>query len=369
MANKAVMARDRLMAYLTDSGVDPATVNEMAVVADVALSLVAELGAEFNDRLPTFMTLDDYYRGVPPMPGSPDRLTEKYKELHQMSRSNWLALVVDVVNERLRIGSIASTGNPVQDKVAWNWWRANNMDGTSSQVHAAALKYGLCYVSVWPTGDVKRPLMMGESPLTCYVRYHHESGMATAALRVWQDGPCQRIYADLTLPGYQFHLVSDSECSSTTIAMSEVSPNRHIVTVDLSEVDWRFREDVLPVERNPLGEVPYVKMLTEPDLVGGYRSEIEGLTSTQDRISKTNFDRLMAQAFASFPRAWITGIDVPTDPKSGKPKEPFDAAVDRLWTIENEIPPNLRATSRPTPPTCRRWPRSRARRHITYWPA
>jgi len=93
---------------------------------------------------------------------------------------------------------------------------------------------------------------------------------------------------------------------------------------------------VVPFTVNPLGEVPYRRMLTKPDLTGGFSSELDGLYPIQDRIIRTNFDRLMAQSFASFPRAWVTGIDVPRDPKTGQPREPFDAAVDRLWTIENE---------------------------------
>src|SRR3982751_3364965 len=105
--------------------------------------------------------------------------------------------------------------------------------------------------------------------------------------------------------------------------------------MDVSDIQWQFRVDepnVTPLERNPLGVVPYVRMTTSPDLLGGYASELEGVIPIQDRIIRTIFDRLMAQSFTSFPRAWATGVDVPEDPATGKPREPFDAAVDRLWT-------------------------------------
>ena len=301
--------------------------------ARFVLETAHEMAQEFATLYPLWTTLDAYYRGNPPLPSDPQRLSKKYKELHAMSRSNWCGLVVDVVNERLQISSIASTSNPVQDKTAWQWWRANNMDGIAPQVHSAALKFGLCYVSVWPRrNDV--PLIMGESPMNCHVRFDPETGTPTAALRVWQDNLCGCVYADLIMERYMFRLTTDEvEMEQLPFEISALPTKA--VTVSLTDVKWHFRTDVPPVSVNPMGEVPYTRILTEPDLTGGYRSEIAGLIPIQDRINKTNFDRLLAQAFASFPRAWVTGIEVPTD-SNGRPKEPFDAAVDRLWTFESE---------------------------------
>lgn len=313
----------------------PEELDRLGEEAELVLELATELSTDFSMLYPRWVLLDQYYRGEPPMPTDPRRLTDKYRELLGMSRSNWCGLVVDVVNERLKIGSISSTQNPVQDKTAWSWWQTNNMDYVSPQIHSAALKFGLCYGSVWPSADPKVPKFMGESPMTCHVRWNAEADVAEAALRVWQDNVRHCVFADLTLPNYQFRLVSVDEVSQQ-LSVDYTNLPRHTVTVNLDQVRWTFRDDVPPVVRNRMGVVPYERFLTEPDLMGGYRSEIEGLIPIQDRIHKTNFDRLLAQSFASFPRAWITGIDVPTDPKTGKPREPFDAAVDRLWTIENE---------------------------------
>jgi len=324
-----------LVHHLLTTNMNPEEIEGLANRAGLVLGLATELSTDFALLYPRWQLLDAYYRGDPPLPRDPERLTAKYRELLEMSRSNWCGLVVDVVNERLKVGSISSTTNSVQDKTAWTWWQANNMDGLSPQIHAAALKFGLCYVSVWPTADPKRPKILGESPMTCYVRWNPELDIPEAALRVWQDNVCHCIYADLTLPDYQFRLVSQDNVTEQLMIDQTALP-RHAVTASLDQVKWGFRDDVDPVVRNKLGVVPYVRMLTEPDLIGGYKSEIEGLIPIQDRIIKTNFDRMLAQGFQSFQRAWITGIDVPTDPKTGKPKEPFDAAVDRLWTIENE---------------------------------
>lgn len=318
----------------TATGVDET--DRIMALAPVVLDLCADMAADYSALFPLWANADAYYRGDPPMPRQPDRLTRKYRELLDMSRSNWCALVVDVVNERLKIGAIQSTRNPVQDKNAWQWWQDNNMDGVSPQIHSAALRYGMCYVSVWPR-EGRSPRIMGEPPTMTHVRYNPETDEPFAAFRVWADYNCGCVHVDLTMVDYQFHLTAHD-------ALRDVVPEDvsalgiKVPTVDLTDLRWEFRVegDVVPFTVNPLGEVPYRRMLTKPDLTGGFSSELDGLYPIQDRIIRTNFDRLMAQSFASFPRAWVTGIDVPRDPKTGQPREPFDAAVDRLWTIENE---------------------------------
>jgi hypothetical protein len=329
----SLVARDQLADYLAGTSID---MDEAALLMDespMVLALAGEMANDFALLYPEWMRLDAYYRGCPPMPQEPKRLTRKFRELVEMSRSNWMGLVVDVVNERLIVGSISSTSNAVQDKKAWQWWNANNMDGKSAQIHNAALRYGLCYVAAWP--GVKDPIIRGEPPTTTHVRYNADTDEAQAAIRVWQDYHANSVNLDLTLPGYQFHLYARDAVLNEPALYDAAGLARKVITIDLTDVKWEFREDVAPVERNPMGVVPYVRMLTDPDLTGGYSSELSGLEPIQDRINKTNFDRLLAQSFQSFPRAWATGVETPIGP-NGKPVEPFDAAVDRIWTFENE---------------------------------
>lgn len=330
----SLVSRDMLYDYL----VPRFDINEVSLLMDqesYVLEMCTSMATDFAIVYPEWIRLDAYYRGYPPMPQEPKRLTRKYRELVEMSRSNWCGLVVDVVNERLIVGSIQSTADSVQDKTAWKWWNTNNMDGVSPQIHCAALKYGICYVAVWPGS--KGPVIRGEPPTTTYVRYDADTDAPIAAIRVWQDMDMGAVHADLTLPDYQFHLTARDAVLNEPVIFDAAGLNRKAVTVDLQNVRWDFRleGDRPPVERNVMGRVPYVRMLTDPDLAGGYSSELSGLEPIQDRINKTNFDRLLAQSFQSFPRAYATGVETPLD-KNGKPIEPFDAAVDRFWTFENE---------------------------------
>lgn len=330
-----------LIDYLLTTSMPATQIEEVGVQGALALGLAHDLCVDFGNLQPRYLELEDYYSGEPPLPREPERLTVEYRSLLLMARSNWCQLVVDVVNERLKIGSVGSTTNPNQDPVAWKWWQRNNMDGVSPQIHTAALKFGVCYVSVWPTiGGINdgSPRIMGESPLSAYVRFDPESGAPVAAIRLWMGCCDDRIYADVTLPDFQFRLVSNAKTTPQvqTQLRGGLIP-RHMITINPSTVEWTFRDpmDAAPVVVNAMGVVPYVAMYTMPDLVGGYRSEIESILPIQDRINKTNFDRLVTQEFAAFPQRAIAGIDEFRDPVTGEVKLPFDAAVDRVWTATN----------------------------------
>ena len=319
---------------LTNTSIPLYDISQIDARGAEALMLAQEMVLEFAECYPRFELLEAYYDGNPPLPRSPERLTTKYRELLEMGRSNWLGLVVDVVEERLQIGSIRSTAETVQDPTAWDWWQQNNMDGVSMQIHHAALKFGLCYVSCWPDGPNGAPKIMGESPLCCHARFDSETGEATVAIRIWKEQCCPEVaYLDLTLPDLQFRLVATD--LKPGVQYADPLGRTYIWGLDFAQAQWTFREDVEPVKVNPLGKVPYVRMRTMPDLMGGYRSEIEGLLPIQDRINKTNFDRLISQEFTAYPQRWATGIEVPVDPATNKPKEPFNAAQDRVWYAEH----------------------------------
>jgi hypothetical protein len=295
----------------------------------IVLSSAEELTRAYADVLPRYEVLNAYYRGDPPLPTTPERMTAKYRNLLQLSRSNWCGLIVDVVDERLRIDAIRSSDEPVLDETLWGWWEANNMDLHSSEVHVEALKLGVCYLSVWPPSEPGGPpRYMGESPLSTYVRCDDVTHNPIEAIRIWRNSIDGRLYADYTTPEWQFKLVSADQVCDCVVAWNDYK----LSSVDLTGVQWQFRADTDAVLANRIGRVPYVVFVPRPDLLGGYHSEIEGLLPIQDRINQTTFDRMVTQEMTAFPQRWVTGIDIPTD-AAGNPREPFDAAVDRVWTL------------------------------------
>lgn len=303
------------------------------------LAAAQELTEEFASVMPRLSILDNYYRGHPPLPTNPERMTQKYKALVAMSVSNWASLVVDVVDERLQVKSVRSTEFPIRDEVAWSWWQANNLDSVSSQVHVEALKFGYAYVTVWsPSCEDCPPVILGESPMSAYATYDSATGECIEAIRIDFDRRLGRFVADYTTPDYQFGLISRGEVSRQSYMWGPYAGiGRPAVVWDYTALSWQFRAvDGVPMVRaNPLGQVPYIRLRTKPDLLGGFQSEMESILPIQDRIIQTTFDRLLTQEFAAFPQRWVTGLDVPVDPATGAPKEPWDAAVDRVWTSDD----------------------------------
>jgi hypothetical protein len=70
-------------------------------------------------------------------------------------------------------------------------------------------------------------------------------------------------------------------------------------------------------------------------ILGGGVSELEDCIPLLQRIDRLTLDMLLASEYSSFRQKWATGLEVPKDPETGKPVEPFKAAVDRLWISEN----------------------------------
>ena len=77
--------------------------------------------------------------------------------------------------------------------------------------------------------------------------------------------------------------------------------------------------------------MPIVPFENRATILGGGASELEDCIPLLRRIDKFTLDLLMTSDVAAFRQKWATGLDVPKDPDTGKPVEPYKAAVDRLW--------------------------------------
>ena len=100
-----------------------------------------------------------------------------------------------------------------------------------------------------------------------------------------------------------------------------------------SPPDWAAVEPF--VAANPLGVVPIVPFENRATILGGGASELEDCIPLLRRIDKLTLDLLLTADVAAFRQKWATGLDVPKDPDTGKPVEPYKAAVDRLWVSDN----------------------------------
>ena len=184
--------------------------------------------------------------------------------------------------------------------------------------------WGTAYCLIWPDdfGNVK---ITAEHPSEC-ITYAPAADrhQTTMAFKRWcDDDGCW--HCTLYTPAAIYKYSTD--VSSGVSTMPPMGSSAWVPRLTPGE-EWPLV--------NPFGVMPMVEFPNDPRLMTGGRSELSGgIIDMMDRINETVFNRMLAAQFSAFRQKWITGLEVPRDPETGKPMEPFRAAVDRLWMTEN----------------------------------
>jgi len=282
------------------------------------------LGDVMTRRFFDTRIFDLYYRGDHRLPWGPTPTTSSvYRRLLKEARSNWAELIVDAVNERLRVIGFRWSGTEDADLDVWNnIWQPNSLDARSDEVHVESLVYGYGYTLIWPDSTSDNIKITAEHPneVICYSPTS-DRHLVTAALKRWCDDWGQW-HATLFTTSAIYKFTS----AASVVGGSAMPPTTWLVKEDTAE-PWP-----LP---NPFGVVPVVEFPNNPRMLTGGRSELAGgQIDMMDRINETIFNRMLAAQFAAFRQKWVTGMEIPRD-NEGNPIEPFRVAVDRLWMTEN----------------------------------
>lgn len=300
------------------------------------LAPVDALGLALAEReavTPDLEKVRRYMKGLHDAPYIPRKATQEYKGLIVKSVANWLPLIPQVVGQNLYIegyrnASEAATaeadpaeGGTSPSELAWSAWLANGMDARQSAVHKGALTYGYHFVVVLK-GDIA-PVIRPISALNMTTIYGDDDDWPLVAMhwrRARHEGRIVRmvdIYDDVNITTF-------------------------VGKLDAKEAD-DFEE--IGVAAHGMGVCPVVRFRNEwedsdEDRI---RGEVEPYIPIQDRLNETTLDLLIAQQYGAFVQKWATGLAVPEDrdefladgvtlnPNYGKPIEPFQAAVDRLF--------------------------------------
>ncbi|MGY1579153.1 phage portal protein [Streptomyces sp. MN13] len=280
------------------------------------------LWKELAERRKYADVMRQYYSGDHPLPMIQEKARPAFQRLLKQSRSNYTGLVVDATAERIQVDGFRFGDEDVGDEEVWRIWQASAMDADSDLLITEAVKVGRSFALVAPNPeDPSTPIITAEDATQAVVAY--ESGSRRrrrAGLKTFIDDWTGDVWATLFVDGliYKYRAAAPQVGSAN-------GPR------------WEQRAvagEAWPAP-NPLDVVPLVEIVNRPDLLGEAHSEIEDVLDVQDRINKTLIDRMMAQEFSAFRQRWMTGYEVPTD-DNGQPIEPFKAAVDRLWVIEDE---------------------------------
>jgi hypothetical protein len=333
-----------------------ATTIDMREIAKLADGPIPESPIWWLERLtarllhdqPRMILMDRYYRGDHPLPFVPSELRDDYRRMLADARLNFMRIVVTSPAERLKVQGFRPRGSEVHDKDVWSWWLDNRLDVDSNLTIVNALSMGRGYVFVRKDnrGAVKA---QAEDPRMTIVAYDPDDRhRRVAGLRLWYDDWTCHVRADLWLTDacYRFvaqadhvrslktwpapwtpaHPVSDLEVRRDALF------NREEPAASFNE--WSTQWVELDYQRNPSGEIPIVAFVNQPSTlaVTDGESELDDVWATQNRINENLFNRQLAAWTAAYQQKWATGIDIPVDPKTGKPVMPYKASVTRLFT-------------------------------------
>lgn len=284
-----------------------------------------------DERAEKLREWDAYYRGDQPLAFASEKFREAFGGRFRAFSSNFCALVVDGTRERMEVTGFTLPSRRAQDR-AWKLWQENDMDGASQIAHTEALVKGAAYVLVQPTRSGMPRLTVEDALDAITDSDPQDRRRIRAGLKRWVDDD-GHLRVAVYLPDEVWKLRTeqpwDPRSGSNPVWLPAPDPGE----------DWPLR--------NPLGSVPLVPLLNRPRLGGYGVSEIQPVMSNQDAVNKLRADALVAAEFAAFRQRWATGLEIPVDPATGKPVEPFKAAVDRLWVVpppdpEDPNPPEVK---------------------------
>jgi hypothetical protein len=284
-------------------------------------------------RQTAMKTLDKWYRGEHPLPfltqAHNAKMSNEFGKLLDESKSNFMRLVVDATEERLAVEGfrLSAETDPLSDRDSWAIWQANQMDAQSSTAVLEALVKGVAYLSVWSDQDRDGHADIAvEDPLQTIVAYQPGSNYRrrAAALKVWLDDVRGTRRADVYMPSGVFKFE----------APAEEFQSREPTTDDKIRIPW----NPLPMDenfaRNPTGVVPIIPLRNRGRLLVEGESEISDVTAIQSQINGFIFLQALAGYFGAHRQRWAVGLKIMVD-DAGRPVEPFDTAIDRLWQTEN----------------------------------
>ena len=292
-----------------------------------------KLGRELTERQKRTDRFDRYYRGDHELKFASTKFTAAFGKMFLDAADNWMPLVVNAVQERLRIEGFRLGSSTAGDRRAWRIWQENNLDSEADILHRESLINGMAATLTWP-GDDGNPLITIEHPSQLIVsRSASNRRVRLAALKAWEDEDSERFLATLYLPDSIYKFQGPKLVSYST---SRSSGRGRISAWDAAR--WEPRElatEPWPLP-NPFRRVPAVPIENQQRMLVEGESEIASVMPTQDRINKLSFDMMIAAEFSAFRQRWATGLTIPKDPETGEPVEPFKHAIDRLWTSGRE---------------------------------
>jgi hypothetical protein len=287
---------------------------------------LAKLYQDLAGRQERLEELHDYYCGKPEAPQSAPKGKTTAAPLRDQARSNFAALIVEAVNERMQpVGfRTGATSDDTGDAEAWKIWQANALDADAMLVHRASLAMGDAYVIVGPAmapGDP--PVITPEDPRQVITAQDPiKRRMSIAALKVYRDHVFSQDVAYLYLPGVVWRAV---KTDAQRIAARATGPL----------AGWEWDGDPQPTG---VAGVPVVRFANRMGLDGKSMGEFEDVIDILNRINTTTLERLVITRFQAFRQRAILG-NLPETDADGNQMDygpMFSAGPNTVWNISGD---------------------------------
>ncbi|MEV7425149.1 phage portal protein [Streptomyces sp. NPDC091212] len=288
-----------------------------------------------NEVTPGLTSLRHAAEGKPKLPHVPGVDPREIKEWMRDARTNWLSLVIDSPGERLGVDGFRfdDAGNNrdsadearVSDTEANRIWQENSMDADSALVHYGAMSQRRAFVLV-ERGDDGRPVLTHETPTQ--VSVEHEQGnrrKLAAGLKLWRDDWTGNTRATLWTPTEVHEFTTRTFNPTFSGRAAEL---RGWDAMSLPTQPDGFRA-------NDIGAVPLVPFINRRNRRPEGFAEHEDVLSIQSRINLSLINLIAAMKYGAFKQRWAAGLEVDEDPVTGKPIQPYQLDIRKLWTTDN----------------------------------
>jgi hypothetical protein len=287
---------------------------------------VYRLDRRLRAQRPAVRGYQRYYDGEHRLTFATEKFRQTFGGLFGNLSDNWTALVVDAVAERLKVNGFRIGDDSAGDSLFWDIWQRNAMDAESKVAFVDSLISGRAYVTVWSeAGNPGTAELAVDSAEQMIVDV--DPGARRTRRAAW------KVYRD-DLSGHLLGVLYKPEGLYKFESANPIEESREFSS---DSTRWQRREvrgEEWPL-RNPLKVVPVVPLSNRRRLLRSAQSEIANTVPMQDVCNKLLADLLVTSEFQSFRQRWVTGMDIPVDPETNQPVEPFKSAVDRLFVAES----------------------------------
>jgi hypothetical protein len=266
----------------------------------------------------------DYYAGAHQLSFATAKFRSTFGSLFSAFADNLSAAVVDAVADRLQVTGfdVEGEGQAAGDD-AWALWRQARLPRVAGQVHQEALTSGDAYLIVWPDAEGQVVFYPQAAASTTVTYDADHPGRILRAAKWWrtEDG---RVRLTVYYPDRIEKYVTASKVSGGL----PTNP-RTFLPFEVDGEAWPLA--------NVYEQVPVFHFATNGPIGGFGTSELRDVIPLQNALNKAVMDMLVAMEFVAFRQRWATGLEVPTDPTTGKPSSvPFEPGVDRIWATAGE---------------------------------